>query len=53
MFELDDFSLDLIDEETKSGHEVSYFLMLTGEFLSEGDSAFLVEVHWSRAELRK
>ena len=44
VFELDDFGLDLINEETKSRYEVSYFLMLAGEFLPEGDSAFVVEV---------
>ena len=52
MFELNDFGLDLINEETKSRHEVSYFLVLAGEFLSERDSAFVVEVQWSWAELR-
>jgi hypothetical protein len=42
MFKLDDFGLDLINEKAESGHEVSYFLVLAGEFLSEGDSAFVV-----------
>ena len=44
VFEFDDFGLDLIDEETESRHEVSYFLVLTGEFLPESDSTFVVEV---------
>ena len=52
MFKLDDFGLDLINDKSESGHEVSYFLMLTGEFLSKGDSALVVEVQSSWTELR-
>ena len=51
MFKLNNFGLDLIDEETESRHEVSYFLMLAREFLSKGDSALVVEVQRSWAEL--